>query len=50
MTIKSFRDMNKLSANRCNVFLELKNVTPKKSKDLIDVILLDTEVRTLACQ
>lgn len=43
MTIKTFRKNNNLDANRCNMFLEHKNITSKGN--IIDVILMDTEVQ-----
>ena len=45
MTMKEFREKNELAANRCNVFLELKSI--KSKKNIIDVILMDTEVEVL---
>ena len=47
MTIKAFRESKELPAKRCNVFLELKNVSPKKKRKLIDVILMSPIVRAL---
>ena len=44
MTIKAFREKHGLIANRCNVFLELRNIT-LKGNNIIDVILMDTEVQ-----
>ena len=40
-TVKDFREEHKLPPNRCNLFLELKDITIDHGKDLIDVILMD---------